>query len=257
VYLCYFDDSGSDSTSPICVFGGIVVSGEDFGHAEAWSHVAVEHLGLDESFEEFKASDLYFGQRAFESIDKTKRREAFLVLLNALTVHGCPFIYAAIDKEQLQTVPLFGSAHPVDVAFQMCLGQLEQWARSRHDHRDGVLTVAYEDMCLVIADECDGNLKRQMLATFRRKRTKRRIQGGEDVTHRLFHIHDSMYFGASRDSVGLQMADAANWCMRRYLCGEPLDDGLVDQLKKVSVCATVEPEWTQHRHIFKNHLDVK
>ena len=44
--------------------------------------------------------------------------------------------------------------------------------------------------------------------------------------------------------------------MRRYLNGEELEDRVIEQLKKFSVCATAEPEWTQYRHLFKSHLDL-
>jgi hypothetical protein len=112
-------------------------------------------------------------------------------------------------------------------------------------------------MCLVIADECDGQLKSHMQKTFRRMRTKRQIKPGENVSKRLFHIHDSMYFGSSKDSVGLQIADAANWAMRRYLGGEEIEPRMIEQLKKFSICATHEPEWSEHRKIFRNHMDLE
>jgi hypothetical protein len=81
VHLSYFDDSGSDNSSSICVFGGVVIEGNRFGFTEAWSHTAVEYLGISDSFDEFKASDLYFGVGPFAPAGKEKCREAFLLLL--------------------------------------------------------------------------------------------------------------------------------------------------------------------------------
>src|SRR5262249_236962 len=156
---------------------------------------------------------------------------------------------------------LLGSAHPVDVAFQMCLDALEAWARAQNkkSYEEGsadVIHIRYESMCVVIADECDGPLKKQMLQTFRSKRDKTPFHSMNDSSKRLFHIHDSMYFGDSKDSTGLQVADAANWAMHRYLRGDALDQQVVEQLTKVSICAKNGPNWTAYRQLFKDHADV-
>jgi len=257
VYLSYFDDSGSEPTSDICVFGGVVIPGDFFGHAEAWTQNVIEHVGANpDTLEEFKAGQLYFGNGPFDGLEKAKCRQGFLILMNALKVNRWPFIYSAVDRKQLQHERMFASAHPVDIAFRMCLGQLELWARSQHDTRDGMISVRYEDMCIVIADECDGGLKRQMLTTFRQKRPRRRIRQGDSSLEWLFHVHDSMYFGKSVDSIGLQVADAANWTMHRLLSGSRTDANILDQLRSVAICAKPEPEWTAHRKLFRDHADV-
>jgi hypothetical protein len=111
-------------------------------------------------------------------------------------------------------------------------------------------------MCIVIADECDGLLKRQMLSTFRHKRPKRRIRAGDSSAEWLFHVHDSMYFGKSVDSVGLQFADAANWTIHRLLNGAETDGNILTEVRTVAICAKPEPDWTHYRHLFKDHADV-
>lgn len=256
LYLSYFDDSGSEPSSDLCVFGGVVIPGDVFGHAEAWSRVVVEHTGIPEArFNEFKASQLYFAQDQFDGCDSYKCREAFLVLLNSFVINKYPFIYCAVDRRRLEKIPLLGSAHPVDVAFRACLGRLEQWARAQHSHPPGVMRVSYADMCVVIADDGDTGVHKQLQKTFRIMRRKR--IGPEAHTHdSLLHIHDSMYFGDSADSVGLQMADVASWTMRRYLLGLKTEQRMFDQLLKVAICAGPDPEWTKHSYLFKCHGDV-
>jgi hypothetical protein len=257
LYLAYFDDSGSEPSSDLSVFGGVVINGDFFGHAEAWSQAVLEHVGIEpDTFEEFKASQLYYGNGAFDGCDKTKCREGFLILVNMLNVNRFPFIYSAVDRKALQQERLLASAHPVDVAFRMCLGQLELWARNQHGQRDGLISVRYEDMCVVIADECDGALKRQMLTTFRQKRQRRRIRAGDSSAEWLFHIHDSMYFGRSADSVGLQIADVANWTMHRMLTGLKTDNDILEQIRKVAICAKPDPDWPTYRRLFKDHADL-
>lgn len=258
VYLAYFDDSGTDAKSDLCVFGGIVIPGDAFGHAESWASTAVSYLDMGDSFTEFKAGELYFANGRFAGRDQKKCREAFHLLLNTMVRHNTPFIYSAVHKPTLQKESLLGSAAPLDVAFRMCLGQLEQWARREHWDAQGGYAVTYADMCVVIADECDAALKKQMLASFREKRRKHPFltTDGHTIRESLFHIHDSMYFGASTDSVGLQVADAANWAMHRVLRGAEVDDLVIDQLKKCAMCAKPEPDWSRYRHLFRSHEDV-
>lgn len=256
LYLSYFDDSGSDPASDLCVFGGVVIPGDMFGHAEALSQVVVNHTGIsEERFNEFKAGELYFANGQFDGCDGGKCREAFLLLLNSLVVNRYPYIYSAVKRRVLENEPLTGSAHPVDVAFRMCLAQLEQWARAQHDHPNGIMTVSYEDMCVVITDVSDKELGKQLLKTFRHKRRKR-VAYSSLTAERYWHIHDSMYFGDSVDSVGLQMADVASWTMRRYLLGLKTEQRMFDQLLKAAVCATPEPEWSERRHMFMSHDEV-
>jgi len=111
-------------------------------------------------------------------------------------------------------------------------------------------------MCVVIADECDGPLKKQMLATFRIKRIKRHLKPAGGELQRKWHVHDSLYFGDSVDSVGLQIADAANWTTNRLLRGADVDIAIAKQLRAAAVCSTQEPEWSVYRHVFKTLGDV-
>jgi hypothetical protein len=162
-----------------------------------------------------------------------------------------------VSRPELERESLFGSAHPVDVAFQMCLQRLEKWAREQHPPSFTVtpstaIIVSLDDMCVVIADECDKDVRRQLLKTFRAQRRKQNPSNPDG----LFHVHDSMYFGDSVDSIGLQMADVACWTMRRILTGAPVDADIIEQLLKMSVCADVEPQWSAYRHLFRSHADV-
>lgn len=256
VYLSYFDDSGSEPSSELCVFGGVVVDADQIHFLEYQVGGMVWNLGLSvDTFREFKAGELYFANGQFSGFDLNKCRSAFKTLVDVLALHNIAFVYCAVNTSTLAQQPLFGSAKPVDVAFQMCLDRLEQWAWSRSrvtNLTPEIPMVSPNDMCLVIADECDKELRRQLGLTFRKKRRRY----AHYQPNNLLHIHDSMYFGDSIDSIGLQMADVACWTMRRILGGAEVDPAIKDTLLKVAVCADVEPQWSANRNLFKSHDDV-
>jgi len=254
VHLAYFDDSGSEPSSNLCVFGAVVIPGDFFGVAEYWSKLVLQSLGVAESFQEFKAGELYFANGAFQGLDRNECRDAFALLVTVLTEFHLPFIYSAVDRSKLQDEPLFKSSHPVDVGFRMCLDQLDEWARGQVKPKK--YSRIPKNMCVVIADECDGLLRKQMLTTFRKKRVRRPrpIEPGEKQ-EQLEHIHDSMYFGDSVDSIGLQIADACNWSMGRILRGMPLDPVVAMRVKDAAICSKPEPAWATHRRLFVSHED--
>lgn len=257
VYLSYFDDSGSDPSSPLCVFGGVVVEGTQVPMLETAAQMAIFNLGVSyDSFQEFKAHELYYATGPFKGIDQQRCRSAFKCLMDSLFLRKAAFVYCAVNTAELEREPLFSSASPVDVAFNMCLKRLETWARAQHPPNftvdpSSAVVVCLDDLCLVIADDCDKHLRTQLQKTFRSKRRCKPAKADG-----LLHIHDSMYFGDSVDSSGLQMADLANWTMRRILTGEAIEPAISAQLLKVAVCADVEPEWSSHRYLFRSHLDA-
>src|SRR5437867_13418397 len=93
MYLAYFDDSGSEPSSDLCVFGGVVIPGDLFGHAESVSQMVIEHTGIPPGrFNEFKAGALYFAYGQFDGCDLEKCREAILTLLNSVVLRRYPCI---------------------------------------------------------------------------------------------------------------------------------------------------------------------
>jgi hypothetical protein len=82
VHLAYLDDSGSDKESPIVVFGGVVIPDMAFSVIEHTVGWVVEHLipeGRVDSFEEFHAAHLYWGEgaQALTGMNAMKRSASF------------------------------------------------------------------------------------------------------------------------------------------------------------------------------------
>jgi hypothetical protein len=70
--------------------------------------------------------------------------------------------------------------------------------------------------------------------------------------NRLLHVHDDMYFGDSRESVGLQVVDLCSFFMLRKLRG--IDDPTFYMfMKDTAICAKPQPEWDLYKHVANCH----
>jgi hypothetical protein len=247
VHLAYLDDSGSDEKSGVVLCGGVVITDHNFMYVEGMAGVAMHQLFSStetDKFQEFHARQLFRGEKQFDGISEDSRFKAIDVLLLAVQQFRLPFIYSAVDRNALLKSP-FKTADPRDMAFHVCLLGIEDWAQSQHESHPGTLRVDPKDVTLIVMDDDEPNsdLKRKFKTTFRELRAQ---HGPEFPSRRLRHVHDAMYFGDSRDSVGLQMADLCGYFMRRRLCGPDAEgDRFFRQVKKAAICARPEPIRTQ------------
>jgi hypothetical protein len=63
-------------------------------------------------------------------------------------------------------------------------------------------------------------------------------------------MHDDMYFGHSRDSIGIQIYDLCNYFVARKLKIRGNCERFYDIVSERVVCAKMEPEWSQFRGSF-------
>ena len=238
------------------MFGAVVILPDKFSHVENLHSAAVQQIipvdEIEDKFKEFHATELFNGDGAFSGIDEQKRFDAIRVLLHVMNMENLPYIYAAIDRKKLQKSPL-GSASPLDVAFRICALGIEDWARSQHEHPlPNVVRVDMKDLCLFILDDTeDKGLKVQLRKSYRDLRSSRPYIPPHDM--RLWHAHDDMYFGDSRDSIGIQMADLCNYFMWRHLTNKSGGEEFYDMFAKQARCAKPEPEWSTYRSLFWEH----
>lgn len=259
MHLAYLDDSGSDSPNPIAVFGGVIIEDKQFQRIETHVGALVELLIPNEKledFDEFHAAQLFGGFGIFHGIDQELRYETISHLLRIVAQYQLPYVYAAVDKAALLSSP-FRSSAPVDVAFNMCALGVDQWLRGvpppavPHTPYGGS-----EALCVMVVDDTDDkNLKQMLKRSFRSLRKRMHVPVAKMSENRLWYVHDDMYFGDSKDSVGIQIADVCNYFMMRKLRGE--DDGeFYEAIKPSAICAQVEPEYSQCAHFLKQHDPV-
>ena len=135
----------------------------------------------------------------------------------------------------------FGGASPLDVAFRMCaLGIEKQVARP-----------GGEELCLFIMDDTkDARLKNQLKCSF--SSLRKRFGPPTWNSGRLWSVRDDMYFGASKDSVGIQIADLCNYFVARKLKMNGGGHSFYDIFSDRVICSKIEPEWTQLERVSWN-----
>jgi len=257
VHLAYLDDAGTEKpNSSIVMCGAVIISPDVWGGVENLHSTAISDIipveEIDEKFQEFHATELFNGDGPFKGIDQQKCFNAIRTLLTAVVLGKLSYIYAAVDRAKLKKSPM-GSANPLDVAFRFCALGIEDWARGQHVQYPGATTKRnYKDMCLFIfGDTDDKQLKNQLRTSYRARRTAHRYL--RPTEGRPWHAHDDMYFGDSRDSIGIQMADLCNYFMWRHLLKKNGTEEFYRLFQANAVCAKPEPEWSVYRDLFVTH----
>lgn len=261
VHLAYLDESQQQGS--VAVFGAVIIPHGNFGWAERMHSIAIEQLfdadNAEENFQEFHASELFKGEGAFRGIDEDRRFDAITVLLMAITNYKLPFIYAAVDEKKLAksaaSRSFLETAHPLIPAFKMCLLGVERWAQDQHiQEQQGTVKVGYRDQYMLIADDTNNSeVKKGLRSSYRLLRAAHPYL--PNAKNRLWHAHDAMYFGDSKESVGIQLADLCTFFVQRRLFRENVQnkdagDLFYDMFAEQVRCAKQEPEWTEHRELF-------
>jgi hypothetical protein len=263
VHIAYIDETLSqEKSSPYVVVGALIIPNGRFRWTEGRTSVVASGLLPEAGPEqlqdlEFHARDLFKGEGPFRGIGYQERMGAINGLLANTWYKETPFIYSAVDRSALASVPVFGSANAIDVALRNCLVEINswvamQWSKPPYSYGDG-RPIEHEETCLCILDDTkDHVLKSQLKATYRKLRPK--FLATADPS-RLRFLHDAVYFGDSAESLGIQLADLCCYFTRRRLEGKKDEESLRFWRKFVgrAKCAKPQPEWTEYRRLFVAH----
>jgi hypothetical protein len=234
MHLAYLDDS--DTRAKVRkwqVMCGAIIEDKAFKLIEAgMSGIPQELIPSDrlEGFEEFHACELYGGYGVFEGIEQKARFDAITRLLGIINALDVIIVYGAVDLDKLKT-ELVASADPMDICFRICLEGLNKWnddsrqieinkelkgdwSDSEKVHR-AVYDRIMHDLIIVILDDCDNKIKANLTRTFRNVRPSS-LKGNYDI----HCLHDDLYFGDSRFSIGIQVADLCSYFIARHLDGD-------------------------------------
>lgn len=234
VYLAYLDDSDTRSKRGRWqVLSAVIVKDSDFSTCELLSSIIVQDLMPEEKvdkFEEFHACELFGGYGVFEGIDQTKRLWATEKILGLLHM-PLTVVYGAVDAKLLGQ-EAFGSADPVDVCFRICAEGIDKWLSSKfieelqsHAMPTGEtqFPISNPHLGLLILDDCNKETKKTLQDSFRTLRP--RVRPPNHTHGKLSNLHDDMYFGDSRFSVGIQLADLCSYFIARHLEGDVAIEG--------------------------------
>lgn len=243
MHLAYLDDSDTKSkASKWQVMSAVIIEDDAFKMAEIGMSTLPEKLmGAERlaKFEEFHASELYGGYGAFDGIDQDRRFDAINYLLTLLQAMSITVVYGAVDLAVLKT-EIYGSADPVDVCFRKCLTEIRVWAEaSANSHisarlgddysvehmAEVIVPTLLSQLVILIVDECDGKTKNTLQKSFRSLRPPFTSSSLNDC------FHDDMYFGDSRYSIGIQLADLCSYFIARHMEGDMETEGFYQKIE--------------------------
>jgi len=256
VYLAYLDDSDTKQKSvPWQVMAAVLVQDGSFRGLEAVVNLLAEELMQNaesaSQFEEFHACELFGGYGAFEKIPQSKRFATIQMLLDSVT-NDCPVVYGAVNLPRFQQM-VYGAAEPMDVAFRVCVNGIREWMATQLEEKfqeyrsRGVGgNPHFDDMALLIADDCDKGIKATLQKSFRQMRLPYRslTDGGMEC------IHDDIYFGDSKFSIGIQIADLCSFFIAKHLVGgDPAAEAFYQIIEPRIVYSREIPEGEQRRNV--------
>jgi len=211
MYIVYLDEAGTSDHETHLVVAGIIVK-EDYllECEEQLETVLKKHIPEEDREDfEFHAHELFGGRGYFKNRREwppEKRQRIIIDVLDSLMIFNLPIIYGAIDKPKHRKKYFYPiNAH--DLAFMLFAERVDRWIASK----------APFERCILIADESDRD---KIIKTSLRQYRKAGIEiGHSEKPKKLSNIADAIYFGDSKDSWGLQLADFCCYFIKRHLIG--------------------------------------
>jgi hypothetical protein len=95
-------------------------------------------------------------------------------------------------------------------------------------------------MALFIADGGDSKDRNAVQRSFRDLRT--RMRPPQHTSGSLIYLHDDMYFGDSKYSIGIQLADLCGYFIARHLQGDAETEGFYNLFSERIVYSKTDPQ---------------
>jgi hypothetical protein len=258
VHLAYLDDSNIKRKKPKWqVMSGVIIEDKIFKLTEVGVAIVPELLMPAErmsQFEEFHACELYGGHGVFDGIDQDLRFEAIERLLATIKFAEIPIVYGAVDLTRLHS-EFYASADPADICFRICLEGIDFWAEEDINSKlhaklgdnienyklenvtPHVVNGLLEELVIVIVDECDKKVRDTLQQSYRGLRPPRNVARDKPFSH----FHDDMYFGDSRYSIGIQLADLCSYFIARHLDGDNETESFYEMIHPHIVYSKIRP----------------
>ncbi len=210
MYLGYIDESSPKDKSR-AVVAGILTHDTEFHKLEDVLAFIREFEVLDEhreKFGEFHTSDLFNGREAFQGIDHIEATRILSRTAEMIATCEITICYGAVDLEKLKET-IWQSAQPIAIGSSICFETMESWLKTNTNGELG----------LIICDNIDDRkLRDAVQQSFRDARY--RVMELAGSRGKLKHLHDDLYFGDSKFSVGIQVADICAFLINRHLAGK-------------------------------------
>ncbi len=242
MFLAYVDDSGTRNTQQAYqLITTVIVPDSVFRGTEM---VAISSLAAFmqpeqftkfwPKFTEFKGHELYGARGPFEGIEKPTCLRIMDFLLNMVARHKFPVIFGALNKAEWEKrksksgdLFIYGASTPIDICFRLCLQRISLFIENNWPGTFAVL----------IADDSKGEEKELLKKAFYEYRERL------DPTKpsELPYLHDDMYFGNSKYSIGIQLADLCGFVIARHLEGDQEIEPFYERIKNQIFYSRIDP----------------
>jgi hypothetical protein len=218
VRVIYFDEAGvSDkNVEPIAVVSAVIVDGDSqWRPIEADIDDIIGRFVPEEDREhfEFHAKALFSRDKSLTKGKWTRklREDTLSAFLGLIPKHELYVISTAVDRQGWENAfpqdrrPKDGVMAAQDFAFSACLQTVNTWFQ----------VAAPEEVGICIADQSDRwKWMKDLPRHYRRHLPKDYVHADQLL---ITNIVDSVYFGDSHDSIGVQLADACSFFVKRHL----------------------------------------
>jgi len=233
MFLAYMDDCGTrDNKQRFQVLTSVIINDRWFyGTASLSIAGLATHIPEDKAeefwgkFEEFKGHELFWGRGPFEMLSQEVRHGIIDFMLDLVTHFEMSIVYGALQKDKLGH---FVSVNALDVCFRTCMDGIAEMVKGE----------AGNEFAMLIADNSnkDSKVLRDSFYAFRKEMGRHGIEPFPTP-----YLHDDMYFGDSKYSIGIQLADLCGFIITKHLQGEPSSEGFYDLIKDRIVYSRIEP----------------
>jgi hypothetical protein len=216
VRVIYIDEAGASIEEPVFTWASAIVKDTVWLRVERKANDIIETLVPEElrpDFE-FHAYDIFSGNNNWSRWRNREgkalrfeilRRFVGLIPKYKLPITECSWQRGA-DRDALLAEMLQG------MAFSMCVDFVERWF-TQHAKRD---------VGMLIADE-QGEPRNEPKYKLEIRRSRKSIRA-QGLFRRLHHIVDAIHFAGSQESIGLQLADACAFFIKRHHVGKAKDE---------------------------------
>jgi hypothetical protein len=215
VRIIYFDEAGTSDVreEPILVTTAVIIRDKYWLPIERDAQQIVDSIVPDtlrRDFE-FHAGELFSGNaKGFQrnARDKAIRFEILRSFLGIVKKFKLPIIYVAHDKRELPIKGAQEMAAHLQIGRQICAAYVENWLVQKTKGRD---------VGMLISDvrSSDNKTEEKLIKHYLMR--SRKWPMFATVGPILEHVIDTIHFADSKESIGLQVADACAYVIKRHL----------------------------------------
>lgn len=239
VHIGFIDDSGSTGASldvkrPYQLVGGPLVLDTHYTTVELGLAITIQEAVPEEKWDsfEFHAEEMYKAEKSpYREIGQTECHKLIMDALGWMVNFEMPILLGTVDRRKIAGT-VFHSMDPIDVAFTYYLDSLQEWFEelsksSEESFTSGILIA--DASRNKNGDDLNKKFRKTLFDTFRRMRTKPHPdEGPRGIAN---YLVDDIYFGDSKYSVGLQLADLSLYFIARHLAGDRVTEGFYNTIK--------------------------